>query len=64
MRCQDCGRERPPCGFYPMHFIGGRRMGDDGHWYYFGGQLCWDCDAWRRAGRPPRITPSEELEAV
>jgi hypothetical protein len=39
LRCQDCGRTDPPCGFYPMLYIGTSESG---------GQLCWDCDKKRR----------------
>ena len=39
LKCQDCGRTNPPCGFYPMMYIGTKEKG---------GQLCWDCDKKRR----------------
>jgi hypothetical protein len=47
--CQDCGRTNPPCGFYPMAFIGNAEKG---------GLLCNDCDKKRRdSSAEPKRTP-------
>jgi hypothetical protein len=39
MQCQDCGRNDPPTGFYPMSGIGTLEKG---------GQLCHACEKIRR----------------
>lgn len=45
MKCQDCDRTNPECGWYPMLWLG---YIDPINMVMVGGQLCWDCDKKRR----------------